>query len=489
MRHDREPVTRRPAVLVAGASVLAAPTVLAFFSGGYFPHPRLIAGLVIWAVVLALAVAGPVPLPRTTPGRLALGGVVGLTAWSALSILWAPQAGPAVQNVQRLVLYAGVLLVAVGALRDARLRRAVEPALAAGVAIVIGYGLLGRVLPGIVNLAGSRSAGGRLEQPLTYWNAEGALAAIGLVLCARLAGDRHRPGAVRLIAAAVAPALGAGVYLSYSRGALAVAVLGLLVLAAAAPSRAQLRAVALVLAVGAGVAACSELLPGVARVTGDGRSRDGALFLVVLVGAAAVTALVIARTGDERAHMPRWYSRLGPAAWVATAAVAVGLVVGGLAERPSERELSAGAGATRLTSVTSNRYEYWRVALGAFRDDPLTGVGSGGFRVVWLQERPIRETVRDTHSLVFEVMAELGLVGLLAFAFMCGGAAAAARQALSHDRVLAAGPLAALVVWTLHASIDWDWQLPAVTLPALVLAGLLIVLAERPAGKASGAPR
>ena len=276
------------------------------------------------------------------------------------------------QNVQRLVLYVGVLVLAAGTLRDHRVARAVEPALAAGAAIVIGYGLAGRVLPGLVELSSSRSAGGRLEQPLTYWNAEGALAAIGLVLCARLAGDPGRPRAVRLAAAAAAPALSAGVYLSYSRGALAVAVLGMLVLAAAARSPAQLRAAATVLVAGAAVAAACELLPGVTTVPAR-RARDGAILLAVLVAAAAVTALVATRGGDAPA--PGWYSRLGLVAWGAAAAVVAGLVIGGLAERPSERELASGAGATRLTSVTSNRYEYWRVALGAFRDAPLTAPG------------------------------------------------------------------------------------------------------------------
>ena len=39
------------------------------------------------------------------------------------------------------------------------------------------------------------------------------------------------------------------------------------------------------------------------------------------------------------------------------------------------------------------------------------------------------------------------------------------------------------VAWLLHASIDWDWQLPAVTLPAIVLAGGLLAASERaPAG-------
>jgi len=467
---------RRLTLLVAGACLLAAPTVLAFFSGGYFARPRLIAGIVVWALVLALAIAGPAPLPRSGPGRLALAGLVALTGWSALSILWAPQAGPAVQNVQRLVLYVGAALLAYGTLRDARLQRAVEPALAAGAALVIGYGLAGRVLPALVELSTSTSAGGRLEQPLTYWNAEGVLAALGLVLCARLAGDRSRPRPLRLAAAAATPALSAGVYLSYSRGALAVAVLGLLVLAAAAPSRAQVRAAGAALAIGVVVAICCELLPGVSAVTGDGRSRDGAILLGVLVAAAALAAFVVARR--DEAPAPGWYARLGLAAWAAAAAVVAGLVIGGLAERPSEGELAAGAGGERLTSVTSNRYEYWRVALGAFADDPLTGTGSGGFRVVWLQERRIAETARDTHSLEVEAAAELGLVGLLALALMVGGTAVAARRALALRRELAAGAAAALVVWFLHASIDWDWQMPAVTLPAVILACLVSVLAE-----------
>jgi hypothetical protein len=86
---------RRTVLILAGACLLAAPTVLAFYSGGYFAQPRLIAGIVIWALVLLVAAVGPAPLPHQRAGRLALAGLVALTAWSALSILWAPQGGPA----------------------------------------------------------------------------------------------------------------------------------------------------------------------------------------------------------------------------------------------------------------------------------------------------------------------------------------------------------------------------------------------------------
>jgi hypothetical protein len=34
------------------------------------------------------------------------------------------------------------------------------------------------------------------------------------------------------------------------------------------------------------------------------------------------------------------------------------------------------------------------------------------------------------------------------------------------------------VVYVAHAPLDWDWEMPAVTLIAILLAGLLIALAE-----------
>jgi O-antigen ligase len=163
-------------------------------------------------------------------------------------------------------------------------------------------------------------------------------------------------------------------------------------------------------------------------------------------------------------------------------------VVAGLSERPSQAELSAGANARRLTTATSYRYEYWRVALRAVRRDPLTGLGAGGFRVAWLKERPIDERVRDTHSLELEFAAELGLPGLLALLLLAGGVGAAARSAVRREPEVAAGAAAATLAWFVHASIDWDWQLPAVTLPAVVLAGVLLSVAERPAGPAASAP-
>ncbi len=467
---------------VAAAGLLTGSTVLAFFSGGFNSEPRLITAIVTWTLVLALAAIGPAPLPRSKAGALALAGLVALALWSALSITWAPLAGPAIESTQRLVLYVGALMLAIGVLRNTQIVRAVEPALAAGATIVICYGLAGRLLPGILELARSESAGGRLEQPITYWNAEGALAAIGLILCARLAGDESRRVAIRAAAAAAAVPLAAGVYLSYSRGAIAVAVLGLVVLVAAAPTRSQLIAAGVALVCGVAAAGCAAAFAGVASLEGarSDRIRDGAIVLAVLSLLAAAFAFATARRArsERPGEAPRWAGRLGLVATLLVVAVAAGLLIGGLGEKPSESELATGAGATRLTKVSSNRYEYWLVGLDAFARNPVGGVGAGGFRVEWLRERTIREAVKDAHSLEVEIAAELGLVGLLALIALVAGAAAAARRALRHHPAAAAGASAALLAWFLHASIDWDWQLPAVTLPAIVLAGTLIALAE-----------
>ena len=488
-------------LLTAAAILFAGPTALAFFSGGYFEDPRLVAGMVAWALVLVVALAGPRPLPASAPGWAAFGGLAFLTVWTAASLAWAPVSTPATDAVQRSLLYLGVLVAATGVLRLGEVRRALEPGLAFGIVVVIGYGLTERLLPGVVDWARSTGAGGRLEQPITYWNSEGALAAIGLVLCARLAGDSTRPTTIRSLAAAACAALGMGVYLSYSRGAIAAAVVGLIVLLAASPTRMQLRGVGLAVVAGVVAGACSAALPGVASLSGSSseQQRDGAIMLAILVivmAAAALAAASAARapgTDDARSDRLSFAHRLPAVAALAVALTVAGLVVGGLGERGDrDSPRFARASPSRLASVESRRYDYWRIGVDAFVREPLTGVGAGGFRAEWLRERPVEGGVREVHSLELGMATELGLPGLFALLIALGGVGVAGRRALRGGQPLAAGCCAASTVWLLHASIDWDWELPAVTLPAIIMAGGLIAASEmatRPTRHETSAPR
>jgi O-antigen ligase len=148
-----------------------------------------------------------------------------------------------------------------------------------------------------------------------------------------------------------------------------------------------------------------------------------------------------------------------------------------------------GETSSRLASTGSNRYDYWDVALSTAVDNPLYGVGSGGFGTEWLEHRDIDEVVRDAHSLYLETLAELGIVGLAFLVMLFCGIAACAREAYFVDPSLAAGPIAALTAFALHAGIDWDWEMPALTLIAFTLAGVLVSRAGAAFARAEGSRR
>ena len=187
-----------------------APTVLAFDSGGYFPratacggHRRLGARRggrrwrsarrcrpperARWALAALAAFAGWVLLSQTLGAARRPGRRRRRAARSSTWRRWSRARSPGARSPAA---------------------RAVEPALAAGDRGR--HRLRAGRAPAARDRAPAplRRAGGRLEQPLTYWNAMGALAAIGVVLCARLAGDATRSARLRAAAAAAVPALG-----------------------------------------------------------------------------------------------------------------------------------------------------------------------------------------------------------------------------------------------------------------------------------------
>ena len=485
---------RRGAMDIVRAGLLAGPTALAFASGGFFTGARLPAAIAAWAL-LALAVAVvPAPvLPCGWQARAALAALALLGAWTALSTSWAPSHGAARDAVERVLLYLPALAASALAWRERREARWVEPALATGALIVVGYGLAGRLVPTIAHLSASLRAGGRLEQPLTYWNAMGALAAIGLILCARMAGDETRRTDLRLAAAAAAAPLGMGLYLSFSRGALAAFGCALVVLILLVPTWPQLRAAAIALeAAVLGALVCAPF--GAVRALHGGPSgSQGAIVLVLLLGAMTLAAWLQGLScREDAAHGGELGLRAG-ARW-AVLALAAALALAPYAAALGERGAHAGAaqasfGATssRFTDVGSSRYSYWKAAVAAFGDAPLKGVGAGGYATEWLQRRTIAERVRDAHSLYLQTLAELGLVGFALLAALFTAVLLAARSALRADRTLAAGPAAAALVWALHAGVDWDWQMPALTLVAVVLTGLLLCRSVPPRDAAAGA--
>jgi O-antigen ligase len=106
-----------------------------------------------------------------------------------------------------------------------------------------------------------------------------------------------------------------------------------------------------------------------------------------------------------------------------------------------------------------DRAAYWNAARHLASLHPLRGTGAGTFDVVYHGLLP----GHDAHSLYLQALVELGAVGLvLIVALFAVPLVAALRRSL-------AAPAAGLTVYLLAAGVDWDWQLPAVTVAALAL--------------------
>jgi O-antigen ligase len=112
-------------------------------------------------------------------------------------------------------------------------------------------------------------------------------------------------------------------------------------------------------------------------------------------------------------------------------------------------------------ALAGNRAFYWHAARHAGLGHPLGGTGAGTFASDYSGYPP----ARDAHSLFLQAFAELGVVGLLLVTAL---AAVPLVVALRHRLAV---PAAGLAVYAVAGGVDWDWELPAVTVAALALAG------------------
>ena len=115
-----------------------------------------------------------------------------------------------------------------------------------------------------------------------------------------------------------------------------------------------------------------------------------------------------------------------------------------------------------------------------FTAHPLAGEGAGSWEAQWLLHEPYNDYNQRPHSLYFETLAELGLIGAVMLAFSLVPPLVAFARVRHHPA--ASATLAAFVVFLVHAAVDWDWQLPAVTVAALLCAACLLGGTEKTPG-------
>ncbi len=504
---------RQPLDLVGWVALIAlAPASLAYLSfhaGGYFPSASgLVTVVLAQALVLRTTLAARPFAGFSRSLGVPLLALALYAAWQLASILWSHAAARTLDAYDRTLLYL-LALALFGSVRrtPARLRWLVR-ATFAGLLGVCAAGLVSRVLPHVWPTAAS-FYDSRLSYPLTYWNAEGMLAAIALILGLHLSADRDEHWSVRVLAAAALPALATTLLLTFSRGALGATAIGLIaycllarphtlptaLLAAVPPCALALRTAwdATLLATPnptspAAVAQGSH----VALVVGACMLAAAALRGALLLLDSRVASIALVRKPPRRAV------RAGAAAAIAALALGLALAFGGFAfaERQYEHFIHSSGGGhavqtrERLSQVTNNgRLSLWRAAVSIYHTQELHGTGAGTYQLYYTRYRSEPLYVADAHSLYLQSLAELGVVGLalivLVVLAVLGGLAARVR---GRDRGLYAALFAVTLAWAVHQGFDWDWQMPAVTLAVFMLAGLALARADDGRPGLSGLP-
>jgi len=466
------------------AITLVCAGLLSFLSGGYF----LTRSAPLAVVYLLLASVWVWFLHRRSrPSLLYLAALVvfGLfVAWTGLSVSWSfgPDLSWIAFDVAALYLAVAAVL-GLTPVRGVQLRTAGYGFLAVAVAVAV-YAFLGKVVPEVVTHAHTYA---RLDSPVGYWNVLGLMMVMGLAVALALAGDRTAHPAWRVLAAVAGVPLCFTFFFTLSRGGW-VALLVMLVLYFGFTTT-RLASFASLVAVAGPVAAVLWRLRDLGTLFGA--TSDDALrtlqghtllrwslaALLVAAGAQAVIALV-----QRAVPWPRWLRVAAGAVVLLVLLTGIGggswrfLESRGGSAWVKDRvqtfisgtdETGGGRDAGRLISLNTYRPPLWREALEQSRSHRLRGTGAGTFVFTHERFREDGSVVKNAHGQWFNVLSELGAVGLGLFAATMALFIAAAVRNPFTDRRDPLRPLlvalqAGVAAFVVHMSWDWDWDMAAI---------------------------
>jgi hypothetical protein len=462
------------------------------------------------AIALLAAVAGAAWLwssgLRLSASPVAFAGaglLAAFAAWSGLSLLWSVAPDRTWIEFNRDLTYVIVLVLAIMA--GASHPRSVEmvgKGFLAVALVVTGYALGQKVAPGIhigsVLDFNQTAVVPRLQAPLEYWNALALFITLGVPIALALAVDRSGREHWRLGALIAVQLMLLVIGLTYSRGGfLALALALILSIALGGVRLRSLMWLAL---------ACVAAVPPLLVALTDHSLTNSGVPLGTRESAAGKLAAVLVVSVLALYFGGRWLlrreakTRLSPerargVGRLLVLAAGVVLVCAVLVVAASSRGLNGSVSHAwhsfttarsanvydpnhLLSSDSGNRWVWWKEAGGAFSDRPLAGWGAGSFPVVHLLYRRDTLSVRQPHSVPFQFLAEVGLVGTMLGIggyglLFAAGVRTTRRRPPGTERMIAAALIAGGVAYAAHALYDWDWDIPGVTLPAIVFLGVV----------------
>jgi tetratricopeptide (TPR) repeat protein len=416
--------------LALGAA-LAAATLIAKGGTSLAPATYVEIAVVLVGAAVAIAALLLAPTPQRRWGGITLVLLAALAAWTALSISWAITPDVAWTEANRTVAYVAAFAGAIGIARLAPEHgRSILTAVLVACLTICVIGLFKKAFPAVTN---STAELARLREPLGYWNALGALAAMAAPACLWLAARRTGHTVSRALGYPLLGLTLVTLLFSYSRGALVALVLALVFWFAVVPLRLRALTVLLVSGIGAGAvtawaffqdALSKDGQPLAARIAAGHTLAVVLLLMLVLLFAAGLAIEWASSEYTPAAGMRR-------AIGIAALSVALLLPVAGVfALALSQRGLpgtvsqawnsffstsatSPGYGPERLGTTSSKRGAYWHEAYLIWSHNELEGAGAGGFMTARREYRRDPVDVRHTHGYVPQTAADLGLTGLL----------------------------------------------------------------------------
>jgi len=435
-----------------------------------------------------------------------------------LSIEWSVAPGDSWIETNRTLAYLGVFAgaVALGNLGPAAGELVLRAILIAAT-VIVGYALISRVWP--AQLA-ELEIYARIGQPFGYWNAVGVTAGLAFPLTLWLGARRHGSAAVSALAYPVAGLLTVALFLTYSRSGLMGAAVAIALWLVFVPLR--LRSMAVLLA--AAVAATPILVWATSKAAftddnveiavREAVATEFGLMLLAFVLGLYVIGFTFTSARERMVVQPdarRAIGQLLVAGLLLAVVAGIGAValsdrgLGGTVsdrwEELTDDSATAAGGPSRLGTAASSRSRYWRQALDVFEDDPVAGVGAGGFATAGLRFRETKNVTRHAHGYLAQTMADLGVIGLLVSlalaltwliaAIRAVGATPRSRlgqllligrpervdhmraPAWTADRIAVTALFLAAIAYGIQSALDWTWFTPGPTVMALVAAGFV----------------
>ena len=481
----------RLAILGAGLLVIL---FYGFSAGGYFPTRRSYGELwLLYLIVLGLLFNCQISGRISRLGIAEVGVFGAYSLWILLSVTWSYTPVDSYVEFLRAILYLSGFMLFYMYMARREWLTLIGHMFVLIVAIVAFASLVGKIFPD----QKPYDFDARLSSPITYWNTMALFAVMAFPIGLRVLTEKATNIITRCLYASALFLFLIVMYFTFSRASYPVfmVVMAVYILLSVNRLRSLLQTGLSLFWTAVTIGICYLWLPGMIKLSPDldervGQGHSLGIVLLLLLLLVVATQIVLWRqekrfvlTGDQAGKVGRALAVAGLVVVVLTGGFyiakygnPVSKISAQIGSSEAKRTESAQTADERLFSLQSERFQEYRVSLDTFSAHPLIGTGAATWAVSWMQNRPgftdasgkiYDMPVKNGHSIFFDAVAELGLVGiglLVAFFVLFMVIAVKDLRYLGRlrQRWLRGSFSVSLLAVQRHVHFDWGWHSPVV---------------------------